>query len=65
MSTPGNLKYRVEILYTNEDGSEAWERGTIIMYNKSKGYLITFDNAGPESNSWEKKITDPDFRFID
>ena len=27
----------VEVLYSNEDGTETWQRGTIIMYNKSKG----------------------------
>ena len=39
--------------------------GTIIMYSKSCGYLVTFDNSGPDGNRWEKKISDPDFKFID
>ena len=56
---------RVEIMYENENGESAWERGTIIMYSKSRGYLVTFDNSGPDGNRWEKKISDPDFKFID
>ena len=53
------------MLYINDNGSREWEKGTIIMYNKSKGYLIKFDDKGPEDNRWEKRISDNDFRFID
>ena len=56
---------RIEVLYCDDNGNETWDRGTIIMYNKSKGYLITFDNSGPDGNCWEKKLPDPDVRFID
>ena len=59
------VDHRVEIQYANDDGCTSWEKGTIIMYSKSKGYLIQFDDCGPEQNRWEKKITDPDFHFID
>ena len=59
------VQHRVEIYYDKEDGTSSWERGTIIMYSKTKGYLVQFDGCGPENNKWEKKITDPDFRFID
>ena len=38
------VNHRVEVLYASENGCESWERGTIIMYSKSKGYLVTFDN---------------------
>ncbi len=61
----GAVNRRVEVLYKNDDGSETWDRGTIIMYNRSKGYLVTFDELGPEGNSWEKGINNNDFRFID
>ena len=59
--------HRVEICYDKENGTSSWERGTIIIYSKMKCYLAEFEDSasGPENNKWEKKITDPDFRFID
>ena len=55
------VNHRVEVEYFDDSGTETrWMRGRIIMYSKTKGYLISFDELGPENNQWEKKISDPD-----
>ena len=58
------VNHVVDVLYEDDAGVEAWHRGKIIMYDQSKGYLITFDQYGPEDNQWEKKIDSDDIRFI-
>ena len=58
------VNHRVEVEYEFERETK-WLRGRIIMYSRTRGYLVSFDGLGPEHNQWEKKITDPDFRFID
>ena len=35
------------------------------MYNKSRGYLIGFDNFGPDEDTWEKNIAGDDIKFLD
>ena len=43
---------RVSVEFYNDDMHKAttWYKGTVISYNRSKGYVISFDGCGPEEN---------------
>ena len=59
------INHLVEIEYLEEDNTTKWYRGKIIMYSRSKGYLIAFDGYGPDDNDWQKNLNSPDIRIID
>ena len=60
-----NHQVEVEYYIDEEKTTKKWFRGKVIMYNKSRGYLIRFNDYGPEGDTWEKSIGADDIRFID
>ena len=43
---------RVSVEFYNDDMHKAttWYKGTVISYNRFKGYAISFDGCGSEEN---------------
>lgn len=57
--------HRIEVEYDEPDGNGTkWHKGKIIMYNKSRGYCVRFDDCSPNDDQWEKKINGDDIRFL-
>ena len=53
----GAIGTRISVEFYNDSDcvSTTWYKGTIIRYNK-QGYLITFDDCGPEDNEIIKSL---------
>ena len=49
---------RVSVEFYNDDMHKAttWYKGTVISYNRSKGYVISFDGCGPEENEVNRSL---------
>ena len=62
---PVNHQVEVEYNIEEERTTKKWFRGRVIMYIQSRGYLIRFNDYGPEGDTWEKSIGADDIRFID
>ena len=60
-----NHVVQIEYYIDKEKTKKEWFRGKIIMYNKSRGYLIRFDNFDPDEDTWGKNIAGDDIKFLD